>query len=45
MKRHTAMYLCGQPGLPADLVTTYVTNLRAIGTAPGPAMTLGTGAT
>jgi hypothetical protein len=39
------MYLCGQPGLPADLVTTYVTNLRAIGTAPGPAMTLGTGAT
>jgi hypothetical protein len=34
MKRYTAMYPRGQPGLPDDPVTAYVNNLRMIGTAP-----------
>jgi hypothetical protein len=41
MERYTAMYPRGQLGLPDDLVTAYVHNLCAIGTAPGSAMTLG----
>jgi hypothetical protein len=35
MERYTAMYPCGQPGLPDDPVTAYVNNLRATGAAPG----------
>jgi hypothetical protein len=35
MEWYTAMYHRGQPGLPDDLVTAYINNLRAIGTAPG----------
>jgi hypothetical protein len=41
MERYTAMYPCGQPGLPDDPVTTYVNNLCTIGTAPGSATTRG----
>jgi hypothetical protein len=40
MERYIAMYPRGQPGLPDDPVTTYVTNLR--GTAPRSATTRGT---
>jgi hypothetical protein len=35
MEQYTAMYPCGQPGLPGDPVTAYVNNLRAASTAPG----------
>jgi hypothetical protein len=41
MERYTAMYPCGQPGLPDDPVTAYVTNLHAIGIASGSATTRG----
>jgi hypothetical protein len=43
MERYTAMYPRGQPDLPDDLVTAYVNNLYAIGTAPGSATTRGHG--
>jgi hypothetical protein len=39
MEWYTAMYPNGQPGLSDDPVTAYVNSLRAIGTAPGSAMT------
>jgi hypothetical protein len=39
MEWYTAMYPRGQPGLPDDLVTTYVNSLRMTDTAPGSTMT------
>jgi hypothetical protein len=39
MERYTAMYPCGQPGLPDDPVTAYVNNLRATVAASGSVMT------
>jgi hypothetical protein len=39
MERYTAMYPCGQPGLPDDPVTAYVNNLHATNAAPGSMMT------
>jgi hypothetical protein len=39
MEWYTAMFLRGQPGLPDDLVTAYVNNLRSTGAAPGSTMT------
>jgi hypothetical protein len=41
MEWYTVMYPCGQAGLPDDLVTAYVNNLRTIGTTPGSATTRG----
>jgi hypothetical protein len=41
MERYTAMYPCGEPGLPNDPVTAYVNNLRVIGTAPRSVTTRG----
>jgi hypothetical protein len=35
MECYTALYPRGQPGLPDDLMTAYVNDLRAIGAAPG----------
>jgi hypothetical protein len=35
MERYTAMYPCGQPGLPNDPVMAYINNLCVTGTAPG----------
>jgi hypothetical protein len=35
MERYTAMYTCGQLGLPDDPVTVYVNGLHTIGAAPG----------
>jgi hypothetical protein len=42
MEKYTTMYPHGQLGLLDDPVMDYVNNLRAIGTAPGSAMTRGT---
>jgi hypothetical protein len=39
MEQYTTMYPRGQPGLPDDLVTTYVNALRTTGAAPWSAMT------
>jgi hypothetical protein len=39
MERYTAMYPCGQPGLPDEPVTTYVNSLRMTGVVPGSTMT------
>jgi hypothetical protein len=41
MERYTAMYPCGQPGLPDDSVEAYVNNLLVTGAAPGSTMTQG----
>jgi hypothetical protein len=35
MERYTAMYPRGQPGLPDDPMTDYVSSLRTTGSAPG----------
>jgi hypothetical protein len=35
MERYTAMYPCGQPGLPDDPMTAYVNSLCTTGAAPG----------
>jgi hypothetical protein len=35
MERYSAMYPCGQPGLPDDPVTAYVDSLRATSIVPG----------
>jgi hypothetical protein len=39
MEWYTAMYPRGQPSLPDNPVTAYVSNLRATGAAPGSTMT------